>query len=65
MSHPQPDREAILQALSMLFPPEDIVELRAFYKGKNASMPGISISNTGNNWLSKQYGSMRRAAPPT
>lgn len=37
---PQPDRAAILEALTLMFDPADVIELRAFHKGKKRTEAG-------------------------
>ncbi len=39
-SHPQPDKGAILEALAVMFDPADVIELRAFHKGKKRTDAG-------------------------
>lgn len=40
LSHPQPDKGAILEALAAMFDPADVIELRAFHKRKKRTDAG-------------------------
>lgn len=40
MTAPTPDKSEIINALSVLFMPDDVIELRAFYKGKKRTDAG-------------------------
>ncbi|CAJ9609122.1 phage/plasmid primase, P4 family [Burkholderia pseudomallei] len=40
LSRPQPDKAAILEALAAMFDPADVIELRAFHKGKKRTDAG-------------------------
>jgi hypothetical protein len=40
MNNPRPDRAAILEALTAMFGPEDVIELRAFPKGRKRTDAG-------------------------